>query len=66
MFYEQHFSIILNFERLFELVKMSVKAQNKIKDPFSNVPFFVCFPDALVFVSSSYGAQTDSPYRLAS
>lgn len=41
MFNEQHFSIILNFERQFTLVKMSVKAQNKIKDPFSNVTFFL-------------------------
>lgn len=40
MFYEQRFSIILNFERQFALVKMLMKVKSKIKDPFSKCYLF--------------------------
>lgn len=64
---DQHFSVILNFERCFALVKMLITAQKRLKTHFQMLPFFLlwCFPDELAFISNSYSAQTDSLYRLA-
>lgn len=51
MFYEQHFSIILNFEKQFALVKNVNKNSKQDERPnFQMLPFFGYFPDDLAGV----------------